>query len=348
MKLFDNPTYRQGLADVAQDLPLDFAHRRTVLVTGATGLIGSAVVDLLLYLSDAVESGIKVIAAGRNTERLIARFGIHDNLQFANYADIVSGLFSGKADAAILAASPASPNLYAKDPDAVIKANTTDVRDILTFIYENGNPKVTYISSSEVYGDAIAPNGGFTEDQCGKLDETDPRSCYAIGKRKGEDICRQFAARGHHITIARPGHVYGPTATEEDCRVSSLWPREAAAGKNIVIKSDGAQLRSYVHCLDCATAIFYILFRGKPGEAYNISNRNSVITIKHLAEAIARTAHVQLVKQAATAAEQRAFNPMPNASLNAEKLEALGWTATMTHNSGIAETIFINQLEHLK
>ena len=107
------------------------------------------------------------------------------------------------------------------------------------------------------------------------------------------------------------------------------------------MKSAGTQLRSYCHCIDCATAILRVLTGGVSGEAYNISCRESVITIRKMAELLAKYAGVSLVMDLPTAAEQAAFNPMDNSSLNSEKLEALGWRGCFDAEQGFARTIAI-------
>ena len=162
----------------------------------------------------------------------------------------------------------------------------------------------------------------------------------AIRDKRPEQLCVSYAQQhGLDVSIVRPGHIYGPTANESDKRVSSLWPRMAVRGEDIVMKSDGAQLRSYVHCRDCATAILTVLEKGETAKAYNISNRNSVVTIRALAEAICRIAGVKLRISQPSEQEKSLFNPMSNSSLDASSLEQLGWRAQYDIVQGLAETI---------
>ena len=166
------------------------------------------------------------------------------------------------------------------------------------------------------------------------------RSAYPMGKRAAETLCVGYASQyGVDVSIVRPGHIYGPTAQNSDNRVSSAFARQAAKGENIVMKSAGTQMRSYCHCIDCATATLAVLTRGQSGQAYNISNKNSIITIRQMAEMIARHASVELIMDLPSDAEKAAFNPMDNSSLNSEKLESLGWQGQFDAETGFDHTI---------
>ena len=107
------------------------------------------------------------------------------------------------------------------------------------------------------------------------------------------------------------------------------------------MKSAGTQLRSYCYCVDCASAILQILLYGRNGEAYNISNSSSVITIRRMAEILADAGNVQLLFEIPSAAEKAAFNPMDNSSLTSEKLESLGWKGLFTAEEGLSHTVNI-------
>ena len=115
------------------------------------------------------------------------------------------------------------------------------------------------------------------------------------------------------------------TASPSDNRVSSAWAYAVARGENIVMKSDGSQLRSYCYCLDCASALLKILIRGENVHAYNISNPESIISIKEMAEFLVKSASVKLIREEANEEERKGFNPMSNSSLDSSSLQALGW-----------------------
>ena len=141
--------------------------------------------------------------------------------------------------------------------------------------------------------------------------------------------------------IARPGHIYGPTAAATDNRVSSAWAYSAAQGKDIVMKSDGSQVRSYCYCLDCAAALLKILIKGDNARAYNISNPDSIISIREMAEILSGYAGIALKSEASTLEEQKGFNPMRNSSLEGTSLEALGWHACFDAETGLRHTVQI-------
>lgn len=338
--LLDILAYRIAIDRVVQYVPALSSLKKGILITGASGLIGSAIVDLLLRMKENGTFTGRVIAAGRSVSRLAMRFGVRDGLSCVAYEDVVGGSLSESVDGFVLAASPASPNLFVSAPHEVVKANTIDIEKILQSI-SIWKDRVVYVSSSEVYGDATAPDGGHHEDSLGRIDTTDARSCYAISKRNAEEICSRFAHKGLDIAVVRPGHVYGPTALPSDRRVSSAWAYSAARGEDIIMKSDGSQLRSYTHCLDCASAILTVLAKGARGGVYNISNKDSIISIKQLAAILASKAGVALRQEIPSAEENAAFNPMVNSSLNAMKIEALGWRGVFDADVGLENTILV-------
>ena len=304
----------------------------TWLVTGASGLIGRALVDFLL------ERGDSVIAAARSA----AKFAMYENLprfRFLPYDATRHFVFDLQVDVVVHAASPASPNLFVGSPVETMMANIYGIDQILKYAVKHPC-KVVYVSSSEVYGKAPPRQNGFIEEDSGYVDILSPRSSYPMGKRAAETLCASYATEyGVDVSIVRPGHIYGPTASESDGRVSSLWPRMAARGEHIVMKSDGAQIRSYTYSKDCASAIVTVALRGKSGEAYNIANPDVACSIRKLAETIAECAGVQVRMEIPSEAEAQAFNQMNNSLLDASKLAALGWTAEYDIRSGIEDTI---------
>ena len=147
-----------------------------------------------------------------------------------------------------------------------------------------------------------------------------------------------------HITalidvIVRPGHVYGPTASANDSRVSSAFAYSAARGEKIIMKSAGLQLRSWCYCLDCASAVLKVLLCGKAANAYNIPGE--ILTIREMSERLADFGGVELVCEWASESELKAFNPMNNSSLDGSKLEALGWKNIFDADMGLKHTVEI-------
>ena len=220
-------------------------------------------------------------------------------------------------------------------------ANILGIDEFLKFNKTYNVKKLLYISSSEVYGNN-RKNAPFSENDCGFFEILNPRSSYSIGKCAAETLCISYAYEYNIDTvIARPGHIYGPTARKQDRHVSSEWAFLAASGHDIIMKSDGSQLRSYVYCLDCAYALLTILLKGSPSEAYNISNPKSVISIRQMGEILAAEGGVKLLNSAPSNEEKKAFNPMNNSSLDGKKLSMLGFNAIFDADTGLSHTIRI-------
>ena len=316
-----------------------------ILITGAAGLIGSSLVDILVRFNDTRDGRIRILACGRSEETVKKRFASllgREDFSFVYY-DAAKGnnCFPEAADFVIHGASPAHPAAVMKQPVETLLSNVTGMAELLAYARKSGSRKTLYISSSEVYGQKSSPEP-FGIQEYGYVDILNPRNSYSVGKRAAESLCVAYGHEyGLDTVIARPGHIYGPTASVQDSRVSSLWPYDVAKGKDIVMKSDGSQLRSYCYTLDCASALLKILVDGTPGQAYNISNPDSVISIRRLAEILAEAGGVQLHREQASSDEIKAFNPMQNSSLDASALLALGWKGCFTAEEGLAHTLAI-------
>ena len=291
-----------------------------ILVTGSTGLIGAALCEELR------KEGYDVVPCSRAT----------------GYDATKPIGFDYEVDAIVHAASPASPDRFVAEPVETMMANVYGVEQILEYARTHGVKKVVYVSSSEVYGKTPPRENGFVETDYGFVDVLSPRSSYPMGKRAAETLCAAYVAQyGLDVSIVRPGHIYGPTCSEKDKRVSSAFPWLAARGLPIVMKSDGSQIRSYTHAADCARAIIAVLEKGIAGEAYNIAARCGKCSIREMAEIVAKAGGVELRMELPSGAEAAAFNPMNNSCLDPTKLESLGWKGEITPEVGFAETVKI-------
>jgi len=318
---------------------------RSVMITGAAGLVCSAVVDMLICYNETHKEPVEIFAAGRWPDEMQDRFGVYFDKAYFHYVEYdaakpVNPAFPA-VDYIIHGASNASPERIIREPVETMLSNIGGLEQLLRFSTGNHVKRLLYISSSEVYGNRNNTES-FSEEDYGFIDILNPRNSYSSAKRAAETLCISFAEEyGTDTVIVRPGHIYGPTASPFDNRVSSAFSYSAAKGEELVMKSDGSQLRSYCYCLDCASAILTVLLRGKNGEAYNISNPDSVITIRQMAELLAEAGGVQVRLETASANEKRSFNPMSNSSLKSEKLEALGWKGCFDARTGLAHTVKI-------
>lgn len=344
MNIYSSKLWRENLDTVIQALPeLCELEEKSVLITGATGLICSAIVDLLIRYNETHENKISVLAAGRSEVKMKDRFADYYHEPFFSFIpyDASSVMFDIKqnADYIIHGASNASPNKIVKEPVETMISNFTGMLALLDYAKEHESEKVLYISSSEVYGNK-ENNSSFAENEYGSIDLLNPRNSYSISKCAAETLCISYAEEYNvKVTIVRPGHIYGPTASRTDSRVSSSWAYDVAEGKDIIMKSDGLQIRSYVYCLDCASAIIKVLLRGENKTSYNISNPNSILSIREMAELLCAAAGVALRMELPTEDEKKRFNPMSNSSLESDSLQSLGWNGCFDANTGFTNTV---------
>lgn len=334
--------YFEELRRANEDLDLSLLNGKKIAVTGGSGLILSALVDILCYANTACGANIDIYLAARTEEEISNRFTEYYGqpwLHYVHYDALKPVAFEFDADYIIHGASNAHPAAYATEPVETLLANVSGLKELLDYAVRAHSKRVLYISSSEVYGrkDEARP---FNEDDYGFVDILNPRACYPSGKRASETLCAAYTQEyGVETVIVRPGHIYGPTANPYDTRATAQFARDVLAGRDIVMKSAGGQLRSYCYMTDCATAILTVLLKGKSVEAYNISNRDSVVSIRQIAEEMAKAAGCKVVFESATDQEQKSYNLMDNSSLNAEKLEALGWKAAYPIEEGVRRTI---------
>ena len=184
---------------------------------------------------------IRILAAGRNEQKVRARFAPYDKadwFEFVYYdASAMENTLTQPCDYIIHGASNASPNKITKEPAETMASNFIGLKFLLEHARKVNAKRVLYISSSEVYGKKD-DNMPFREGEYGYIDILNPRMSYSVGKRAAETLCASFADEyGVSTVITRPGHIYGPTAAENDNRVSSAWPYDVARGQNIVMKS---------------------------------------------------------------------------------------------------------------
>ena len=346
MNIYDSKLWISDLDETIAALPeLAQLANKSVMVTGCTGLICSAVVDVLIRWNETYNEKINILAAGRSEKKIEARFSPYlaeDWFTFVPYdASSTENDLPLPCDYIIHGASNASPNKIVKEPVETMLSNVLGMKYLLDYAKERRVKRVLYISTSEVYG-RKEHNNPSKINEYGWIDLLNSRNSYSIGKCAAETMCASYADEyGVESVIIRPGHIYGPTAVESDNRVSSAWAYDVARGKDVVMKSDGSQIRSYCYCLDSASAILTVLLKGENVHAYNISNPDSIINIRGMAEILTKSAGVQLKMELPTEAEKKGFNPMSNSSLDSTELLALGWRGLFDAERGFSHTVEI-------
>lgn len=349
--LYDAGQWEKDLSKGLDAVPgIDEFAGKNILITGATGLICSAVVDLLIRCNEMHAAGaedgrmIHIFASGRSEEKMQKRFGPYFHQPYFHFVSFEQLRMLGSLDLDYIVhgAGTASPDLIVKQPVETMTSNIIGLNDLLEYGRKRKVRKFLYISSSEVYHNAANHGKPHREEETGSVDPLIPRNSYSVAKIASEALCSAYCTEyGIPAVIVRPGHVYGPTASHSDHRIGSAWAYQAAEGKEIVLKSAGLQVRSYCYCVDCATAILFVLLKGKSCMAYNISNPHSILSVGDLARLMAKAGSVNFRRQTPTPEETAAFNTMQNSSLDSTRLEALGWEGQFSAEEGISHTVQI-------
>lgn len=292
------------------------AEVKNILVTGASGLIGSCLVERL---------------------RASGRYNVYAGTR--EWCDVTKPIQGDTQYHYIIhAASNAAPKAFAETPVDVMKSNLLGVINLMEYGVAHGMERFVFVSTGEVYGEGDGRE--FTEDYQGYVDINSPRSCYPSSKRAAETLCAAYAKQyGVDYVIARPCHVYGPGFTKNDNRVYAQFIRNVLNGEDIVMKSTGSQMRSWCYVEDCVNALILILEKGVSGEAYNIADNTSNISIKQLAEMIADIGGRRVVIDLPSDAERSGYNPVTKSVFSTDKLRQLGWTIEGTMKQKMEATI---------
>ena len=315
---------------------------KSVFITGSTGLIGSSIADYLLFLNKNHNTNITIYLGARNYEKLCSRFSCYKegiDYNYLNYNACNKIEFDISFDYVIHGAGNGDPLSISNNPVETIITNTSGLNDLLFYSNSHSVKKLLYISSSEIYG-ITNTNTPHKENDYGVIDAANIRACYPLSKKCGENLCISFSQEYNlYTTIVRPGHIYGPQITMNDSRATAQFIRNILNNNDIIMKSNGSQIRSYCYSLDCASAIIQVLIKGEKSTAYNISNPKSICSIKDFAEELALQSSHKVVYEISTEKEKKSYNMMNYSALNSQRLEALGWIPCFSLKEGISSTI---------
>jgi len=300
---------------------------KTFLITGATGLIGSVMVKCLLELNRQKGLGIKVIAVVRSLEKAQKVF-VEEASQIKFYqlglTEIGVSSIREHVDYVVHLASPTASKYFVEHPVETLRTAIEGTTAVLDFAKEVEVEGVVYASSLETYG-SNHTDEWLNEDFQGYVNPVEVRSSYNIGKRTCECLCHAYAEEyGVNVAIARMTQTFGAGVEYNDGRVFAQFARSAIKGENIEMHTTGESARPYCYTSDAVSAMLYLLLFGEKGEAYNIANKDSYISIKDMAYLV-RDSFNPNIEVTIVAKDNQGYAPETKLRLNTEKLEKLGW-----------------------
>ena len=303
--------------------------RKTVLVTGGAGFVGSHLCKALLERGDHVVC-IDNFISGRlsNIEPL------KKNPEFDLLIHDVTEPYNFYVDEIFNLACPASPIFYQKDPIATYKTTVLGAINALDLALR-WNAKIFQASTSEVYGDALVHPQ--PESYWGNVNPHGVRSCYDEGKRGAESLFFDYRRKhGIRIKVARIFNTYGPNMNIDDGRVVSNFIIQALQNRDITVYGDGKQTRSFCYVDDLIRGMLALMDSddsvtgpvnlGNPGE----------FTMLELAE--------KVIKQTGSKSKL-AFLPLPGDDPRVRRpditlaSELLGWKPEIPLDEGLRLTI---------
>ncbi|MDR2132222.1 MAG: NAD(P)-dependent oxidoreductase [Clostridiales Family XIII bacterium] len=321
---------RGALADV--NIPWDEFRNGVVLVTGATGLVGGALLRVLSAANAEYGLNLRMVAHGRDKakgEAIARECGaefFRGDIRRPETAESMAGMADRLDYVFHCAAITKSADMAARPAD-VTDTEVCGTRNMLKLSLERRCRGFVYLSSMEVYGRTDLPE--VRESDLGYLDLSNPRSCYPESKRFCETLCAACVAQyGLPVKIARPAQTFGAGTPKDDTRVFAGFARSALARENIVLHTEGRSRGNYCYATDAVRGLLTILLRGKDGEAYNVANPAASATIREMAEVVANEicgGGIKVVVGVPDDIQKYGYAPDVGHRLNADKLMSLGW-----------------------
>lgn len=332
--------YQDADRILKHDIDWDKLRDARVLVTGASGMLGSYITRTLCLLKQNKSWETEIYALVRNPDKFPEDLRDNVNIIRQSVAEPIDTDI--KFDYIIHAASPASPLIMKDDPVGTIAANTLGAYYTLDLARKSGAKGYLFISSREIYGQPYEDQREFTEETYGFVDPLSARSCYPEGKKAAETMCASFAQQyGLNVKIARLAHTYGPGMSIDDGRVQADFLRDVVNHRDIVLKSEGKPVRTYTYVSDAVAAIFHILLSSDE-MVYNISSPEATVSIRQLAETLADAYPERGLKLAFDIPENQKNTgaaPFTLGILNSDKLNAIGWKPQYSLKDGLMRTV---------
>lgn len=309
---------------------------KSVLITGATGMLASYYMYTLMNLNDKYNYNIKIYPLVRNIEKLIDLVGRREDI-YPLVQDVTKKIsLVENIDYIVHMASSANPSTLTTNPVGVIKANVEGTINVLELAKEK-NAKVIFTSTREVYGKVDTLS--IKENDTGIIDQTEVRSCYPESKRMAENLIISYAYQyGIDYQIVRIAHSYGPgMIIKNDGRIMADLINNVVEKENIILKSNGEAKRAFCYINDAISAMFYVTLADEYNQIYNIANEKEEISIKDLATFLANKYGVNVEYRLEENNNQ--YVKFERVKLDTTKIENLGWSPLTSLEDGIDKTV---------
>lgn len=310
-------------------LPWEELKGKTVLITGATGLVGYTLTSALLYADRARALGMTVLALVRDLERARRRF--EDQLRTYGAPGFLIGdverlpVVDGPVDYIIHGAGPTASKTFVRQPVETLRTAALGTLNMLALAREKRAGGFVYLSSMEVYGQPQQDRKVRETEPCRLVPQT-VRGSYPIGKLQAESMCCAYAAEyGVPAKVVRLAQVFGPGAHPDDTRIFAACARCIREGRDIVLRTRGEAAHSYLYTADAATALLTVLLRGAPGEIYNAADERTYCSIADMVRQIAEENGVGVRYEPGDSAAL-GYPDAVRLELDASRLRDLGWT----------------------
>ena len=340
-----NKLYIEDLENTINNIKdIDKIKDKTIFVFGSNGLVGSFIIDMIMYLNKNNNFNTTVIANSRSKEKIESRFNEYlDNKNFKYYiGDIKDEIkYNDHVDYIINCASNTHPLQYSTDPIGTIMTNIKGTDNVLKFASEKKIEKSIFLSSVEIYGENIHNIERFKENEMGYIDCNSLRAGYNESKRAGEALCQAYIAeKDIDISIIRLPRLFGPTIKSDDTKALSQFINKSVNKEDIILKSEGKQYFSYLYIADAVSGIMRCLIAGKKGEVYNLGNLECDAHLKDLAQIAANIAGTKVIFDLPDETERKGYSKATNARLDYSKAEKeLEWKPQYSIESGMERTI---------
>lgn len=346
--MINNAQYESDVAYVAHlEFPWEKLQDKSFLITGASGLIGSFLIDVLMYNNLNRKLNCRIYAVGRNIEKAKMKFGSYwdmDSFKFISH-DINQPLDIDGVDVidyVLHMASNTHPVAYSTDPIGTVTANIIGTNNLLDFAVKKHAVRFAFASSNEIYGENRGDVEFFDEDYCGYINSNTMRAGYPESKRCGEALCQAYKKQKNlDVVIPRFTRSYGPTMLESDTKAISQFILKAIKKQDIILKSAGTQYYSYTYVADAVSGLLTVMLKGTNGEAYNIADESSDIMLKDLAHILADLAGRKVIFELPDEIEKAGYSTATKARLDGSKIKKLGWKPKYNIQQGLQQTVEI-------